>query len=189
MHLSYAQIPYRQVGLRDITDRYALSFVAPKVRDAAIKTAAAVGAVARGFATRWPAAWRSAPTAIFGPRLTSIFWWGKRPLSTTAGWLPSGRVYRLRSTASGSTICRLWRIGPQLEEVLNDPSRSQGLAVVPIEALIYMKLRARRRQDLLNMVELIKAGADVRRVRRYLEQYAGDLVAVFDGLVEEALEG
>ena len=44
--------------------------------------------------------------------------------------------------------------------------------------------RARRRQDLLDVVELINAGADVRRVRRYLEQYAGDLVAMFDGLVE-----
>lgn len=39
------------------------------------------------------------------------------------------------------------------------------------------------------MVELISAGADVRRVRRYLEQYAGDLVAVFDGLVKEAQSG
>ena len=38
------------------------------------------------------------------------------------------------------------------------------------------------------MVELINAGADVRRVRRYLEQYGGDLLPVFDGLVEEALD-
>jgi hypothetical protein len=51
------------------------------------------------------------------------------------------------------------------------------------------KLRARRRQDLPDVVELINAGADVRRVRQYLEQYAGDLLAMFDGLVEEALEG
>jgi hypothetical protein len=39
------------------------------------------------------------------------------------------------------------------------------------------------------VVGLINAGADVRCVRQYLEQYAGDLVAAFDGLVEEALEG
>ena len=39
------------------------------------------------------------------------------------------------------------------------------------------------------MVELINAGADVRRVRQYLEQYGSDLAAVFDGLVEEAMEG
>jgi hypothetical protein len=38
------------------------------------------------------------------------------------------------------------------------------------------------------VVELINAGADVRRVRRYLEQCGGNLVAVFDGLVEEALQ-
>jgi hypothetical protein len=61
--------------------------------------------------------------------------------------------------------------------------------VAPLEALIYMKLRARRRQDLLDVVGLINAGADVRRVRRYLERCGGDLVAVFDRLVEEALEG
>jgi hypothetical protein len=38
------------------------------------------------------------------------------------------------------------------------------------------------------VVELINAGADVRRVRRYVEQYGGDLVTMFDGLVEEALQ-
>lgn len=38
------------------------------------------------------------------------------------------------------------------------------------------------------MVELINAGAGVRRVRLYLEQIGGDLLAVFERLVEEALE-
>ena len=55
--------------------------------------------------------------------------------------------------------------------------------------VIATKLSARRRQDLPDVVELVNAGADVRRVRLYLEQYGGDLVAVFDGLVEEAVEG
>jgi hypothetical protein len=49
-----------------------------------------------------------------------------------------------------------------------------------------MKLRARRRQDLLDVVELINAGANVRRVRQYLEQHSGDLLLVFDELVDEA---
>jgi len=48
-----------------------------------------------------------------------------------------------------------------------------------------MKLRARRRQDLLDVVELVNAGADVRRVRQYLEQYGGDLLAVFDELANQ----
>ncbi len=51
-----------------------------------------------------------------------------------------------------------------------------------------MKPSARRRQDLPDVVELVNAGADVRRVWQNLEQYGGDLVAMFDGLVEEALE-
>jgi hypothetical protein len=38
MQLSYAQIPRRQVNLMDIKDTF--RFVAPKVRDAAIKAAA-----------------------------------------------------------------------------------------------------------------------------------------------------
>ncbi|MBE2233203.1 MAG: hypothetical protein IAE85_06905 [Anaerolinea sp.] len=46
-----------------------------------------------------------------------------------------------------------------------------------------------RRHDLLDVVELINAGADVRRVRQHPEQHAADRVAVFDGLVEEAMEG
>lgn len=45
-----------------------------------------------------------------------------------------------------------------------------------------------RRQDLPDGVELVQASADVRRVRLCLEQYGGDLLPVFDGLVEEALQ-
>lgn len=51
-----------------------------------------------------------------------------------------------------------------------------------------MKLKAKRRQDLLDVVELVNAGIDVKRVRLYLEQYAGDLVPVFDELVDEAMQ-
>lgn len=78
-------------------------------------------------------------------------------------------------------------LGPQLEEVLNDPPVSEGLAIVPIEVLIYTKLLAKRRRDSVDVVELVKAGADVNRVRHYLRQYAGDLVARFEELVNEAL--
>jgi len=38
------------------------------------------------------------------------------------------------------------------------------------------------------VVELINASADVRRVQRCLEHCGGDVVSVFDGLVEEARE-
>ncbi len=78
-------------------------------------------------------------------------------------------------------------LGPQLDEVLDHPLLSEGLAVVPIEALIYMKLVAKRRKDLVDIIELVKAGADLTRVRGYLKQYADDLVPLFEELVNEAL--
>ena len=76
-----------------------------------------------------------------------------------------------------------------IQDVLDNPLVSHGLAVVPAEALIYMKLRARRRQDLLDVVELINAGINATRARSYLEQYAADLVPLFDELADEALDG
>ena len=77
-------------------------------------------------------------------------------------------------------------LGPQLEEALDNPNRSEGLAIVPIEALIYMKLAAKRRQDLVDVVGLIRAGADVSLVRSYLKRYADDLIPQFEELVSEA---
>ncbi len=64
---------------------------------------------------------------------------------------------------------------------------SEGLAVFPIEVLIYIKLVARRRKDQVDVIELIKFGADLKRVRHYLEQYASDLVPFFEELLNEAL--
>jgi hypothetical protein len=78
-------------------------------------------------------------------------------------------------------------LGPQLEEVLNHPPMTEGLPVVPIEALIYMKLVANRRKGLVDVVELVRAGADVKRAGNYLRQHAGDLIPLFEELVNEAL--
>jgi hypothetical protein len=78
-------------------------------------------------------------------------------------------------------------LGSQLEEVLDHPPVNEGLAIVPIEALIYMKLVARRRRDMVDIVELLKAGADVKRIRDYLGRYANDLVPPFEELLNEAL--
>jgi hypothetical protein len=64
---------------------------------------------------------------------------------------------------------------------------SAGLAVVPIEALIYLKLIARRRRDLVDVIELIKVGANMPRTRECLRQYASDLLPLFEELATEAL--
>ncbi len=78
-------------------------------------------------------------------------------------------------------------MGSQIEEVLNHPPISEGLAIVPLEVLIYMKLVARRRKDQVDVIELIKIGVDLKPIRHYLEQYASDLLPLFDKLVAEAL--
>lgn len=184
MHLSYAQLPRRKVGFMGIKE--ALDFVSPKVRDAALKTALQLEqlgirhALAGGLAVGAHGYVRATVAVDFLVGEEAFEHHGV--LVTFRPGVPievdGVRIDYLSPVA----------LGPQLEEALDDPSLSQGLAVVPIEALIYMKLRARRRQDLLDVVELVNAGADVRRVRLYLEQYGGDLLPVFDALVEEAAQ-
>lgn len=168
----------------DIND--VLDFVAPKVRDAAIQGAAQLEslgirhALAGGLAVGAHGYVRATAHVDF--------------LAGEEAFEHHGALVTFRPgvpiEVDGVRIAYLspFALGAQLEEVLDNPLMSQGLAVAPVEALIYMKLRARRRQDLLDVVELVNAGADVRLVRQYLEQYAGDLLPMFDGLVEEALE-
>ena len=52
--------------------------------------------------------------------------------------------------------------------------------------LIYMKLKANRLRDQLDVVELIKAGVDRDACRSYLEAHARDLVALFDKYARQA---
>jgi hypothetical protein len=62
---------------------------------------------------------------------------------------------------------------------------------VPIDAprLIYMKLKANRMRDQVDVIELIKAGIDRDEVREYLEKNALQLVSSFDRcLAQAALE-
>lgn len=80
--------------------------------------------------------------------------------------------------------------GPTLslsvDEVLASAHRSVGIPVVAIEVLIRMKLIAHRRQDQLDVVELLKAGADLRKIRTYLTAEAPELLPLLEELVLEA---
>ena len=167
----------------DIKDTF--SFVAPKVRDAALKTAAQLThlgirhALAGGLAVGAHGYVRATTDVDF--------------LVGEEAFDHQGLLVAFKAgvpiEVDGIRIDYLSPVslGPQLEEALNHPQLSEGLAIVPIEALIYMKLVAQRRKDLLDVVELLKAGADVKRVRAYLQQYAGDLLPRFEELVTEAL--
>lgn len=183
MHLSYAQIPRRHVDLMDLKEVF--RFVAPRVRDAAIKSAAQLNdlgirhALAGGLAVGAHGYIRATVDVDF--------------LVGEEAFEHHGSVVAFKAgvpiEVDGVRIDYLSPVslGPQLEEVLDHPLMNEGLAIVPIEVLIYMKLAAKRRRDLVDVIELVKVGADVSRVRDYLRQYASDLVPSFEELVNEAL--
>lgn len=183
MQYSYAQPPRRPVNYMDVKE--ALQSVAPQVREAAIQTAAQLNqlgiryALAGGLAVGAHGYLRATTDVHF---LVGEEAFDRRGLIVA---FKSGVPIEV----DGVRIDYLSPValGAQLEEVLDHPPMSEGIAVVPIEVLIYMKLTAKRRRDLLDVVELIRAGADVGRVQNYLKQYAADLLPSFEELVNEAL--
>jgi len=183
MQLSYAQIPRRQVNLMDLKEVF--RFVAPQVREAAVRTADQLNqlgirhALAGGLAVGAHGYIRATADVDF--------------LVGEEAFEHAGLLVAFKAgvpiEVGGIRIDYLSPIslGPQLEEVLDHPLMNEGLAVVPIEVLIYMKLVAKRRKDLVDVVELVKVGADLKRVRDYLQQFASDLIPLFEELVNEAL--
>jgi hypothetical protein len=183
MQLSYAQIPRRRVNLMDIKDTF--RFVAPRVRDAAVKTAEQLN----HLGIRYALAGGLAVGAHGYIRATTYvdFLVGEEAFDHQGVLVAFKAGVPIEVDGIRIDYLSPTSLGPQMEEVLNHPPMSEGLAVVPIEALIYMKLVAKRRKDLVDVVELVKAGADLTIVREYLGQYAGDLVPLFEELVNEAL--
>jgi hypothetical protein len=183
MQLSYAQIPRRCVNFMNLKDVF--HFVATKVRDAAVKAAAQLNhlgiryALAGGLAVGAHGYIRTTTDVVFLVGREAFEHHGL--LVTFKPGVPI-EVDGIRIDYLSADS-----LGTQMEEVLNQAQISEGLAVVSIEGLIYMKLAAKRRKDMVDVIELIKAGADVKRVRHYLEQYACDLVPLFEELVNEAL--
>jgi hypothetical protein len=59
-------------------------------------------------------------------------------------------------------------------------------AAIDAPRLIYMKLRANRLRDQLDVIELIKAGVDRDACRSYLQAHAVDLLGLFDRYAEQA---
>jgi len=162
-----------------------IRFVAPRVRDAAVKTATQLDhlgiryALAGGFAVGAYGYVRATVKVDFLVGEEAFEHFG--PLVTFKAGVPI--------EVDGIRIDYLSPIslGPQLEDVLDHPPVSEGLAVVPIEVLVHIKLVAKRRKDQVDIIELVKAGVDLKCVRRYLDRYARDLVSLFDELVDEAM--
>lgn len=185
MQFSYAQIPRRRVNLMDLKEVF--SFVPPALRDAAIKSAqqlTALGirhALAGGLAVGAHGYVRATTDVDFLVGDEAFEHHGTL-VSFKAGVPIEVGGIRIDYLSPAS-------LGAQLEEVLDSPPIDEGLGVVPIEVLVFMKLTAGRRRDLSDVVELIKVGVDVKTIREYLSQHADDLCPRFEELVDEALNG
>lgn len=73
-----------------------------------------------------------------------------------------------------------------LAEARDAAVESQGIPVLAVEPLVYMKLKAGRLRDQVDVVELLKAGVDEVGCRRWLERHASDMVPRFEPLAERA---
>ncbi len=74
---------------------------------------------------------------------------------------------------------------PDLSRVLGLPG-SDEIPVIPVEALILMKVDAHRPQDRADVVALLRSGIELGEIRSFLQVHAPDLVARFGALVGEA---
>lgn len=65
---------------------------------------------------------------------------------------------------------------------LRKPAVTAGIPVIDFEGLIYLKLRAFRRRDQEDVIELFRTGHDEKLMRRFLRDNAPDLLSRFDQL-------
>lgn len=71
---------------------------------------------------------------------------------------------------------------------LRNPVFADGIPILPVEALVYMKLEAARSKDIGDVVEIVKAGADREAITDYLEEHAPNLISKWRKAVLEADE-
>jgi len=75
----------------------------------------------------------------------------------------------------------------QLRPAVENPSFSEQIPIVPLAALVYMKLKASRQKDLADLVELLKRGKiEVAVIDRYLAEHAPAFVQRWDRTKEQA---
>ncbi len=102
---------------------------------------------------------------------------------------PLGGVVRGRTMQSSEGVTVDFVFPREGEEFLDRAvGRATGaLPVLPLEALIYMKLSAGRMRDQADVMELLKKGrVDERRVLHYLREHAPFLAEEFESMIEQA---
>jgi len=75
-----------------------------------------------------------------------------------------------------------------LFEALRNPVVSEGIPILPVEALVYMKLEAGRSKDIGDVVEILRSGADRSSIHAYLERHASKLLDKFSKALKESDE-
>lgn len=65
---------------------------------------------------------------------------------------------------------------------------SEGIPVIAVEALVYLKLSSPRSQDRQDVLNLVGVGLDLDRVRRYLDANAPKVREKFEAIVRTAKE-
>lgn len=73
-----------------------------------------------------------------------------------------------------------------LIEALEEDPPEEGVPIAPIEVLIYLKLKAPRKKDAADIIELLKTDMEVDPVLDYLHEHASHLVDKFARLRKEA---
>jgi hypothetical protein len=75
----------------------------------------------------------------------------------------------------------------QLRPAVESPAESEQIPIVPLTALVYMKLKASRQKDLADLVELLKRGKiDIGGIDQYLKEHAPTFVPQWSRVKELA---
>jgi hypothetical protein len=182
MQLSYGQIERRRAGTMDIKEVF--GFVDPKVRNAALQVAEQLEKLGIRFALAGGLA-----VGVHGyVRATKDvdFLVGEEAFEHHGLLVTFKAGVPIQVGGIQVDYLSALSLGQHLIQEIENPPVCDGLPVVSVEALIYMKLIARRRQDQLDVIKLIQTGINVRSVRKYLEEYASDQLPFFEELLEEA---
>jgi hypothetical protein len=77
----------------------------------------------------------------------------------------------------------------RLRSAVESPPQSNQVPIVPLVALVYMKLKAGRQKDTADLVELLKRGRiEVAEMDRYLAQHAPVFVRKWEHIKKAAAE-
>jgi hypothetical protein len=182
-HYTYALVPRWELGAVKL--RAVLDFQAPAVKEAALTAAHELARLGIRFAF----AGGLAVGAHGHVRATADvdFLVGDEAFEHHAGGIITFRA-GVPINVRGIAIDYLTtaNLGPHVEAVLDAPTVSDGLPVIPADVLVYTKLVARRLRDQADVAQLVKAGLDVEAPRRYLQAHAPDLLPLFERILEQA---